>query len=55
MKNSLNAINWFVNIENKKNTTFIQFNIIDFYPSVSKEQLLHSISIARNYTEGFLK
>ena len=34
---SLDAINWFENIDNKKSTTFIQFDVTDFYSSISKE------------------
>ena len=30
-KNSLQTINWFTNIENKKSTIFIQIDIIDFF------------------------
>ena len=51
-KNSLDTINWFVDIENEKYNTFIQFDIIDFYPSISKELLLlHSLNIVWNYTD----
>ena len=35
-KNSLDTINWFKNIKNKNSTTFIQFDINDFYPFISK-------------------
>ena len=38
-------------ISNKRNTILIQFDIIDFYPSITKELLLQSINLARNYTD----
>ena len=34
-KNTNNVINWFNNIENKKYCTLIQFDIKDFYPSIT--------------------
>ena len=46
-ENSLDTINWFENIENKKNTAFTQFDMIDIYSSISKEQQVHRINIAR--------
>ena len=48
-QNSLETINWFNNIKNKKSTIFIQFDIIDFYPSISKELQINSINFAKNY------
>ena len=36
-KNTNNVISWFNNIENKKDCTFIQFDIKDFYPSITEE------------------
>ena len=43
---SLNTTN-----RNKSKTTFIQFELIYFYPSITKELLLHSMHLARNYTD----
>ena len=37
-------------LKNKKNTTFKKFDIIDFHPSKTKELLLHSINLAKNFT-----
>lgn len=48
-KDFSDAIKWFQNITNKKNATFIQFNIIDFYPSISEDLLLNSLNFAKNY------
>ena len=49
-KNSLDTINWFNNIKNKNSTTFIQCDMIDFYPSISKELLIDSIDFPKKYT-----
>ena len=38
---------WFKNINNKRNIIFIQFDIMDFYPSITMELLLNSINHAR--------
>ena len=47
-KNTNNVINWFNNIENKKDCTFIQFDIKDFYPSITEEILEKAISFAKS-------
>ena len=39
-----------MNIKNENSTTFIQFDIIDFYRSISKELLINSIKFAKKYT-----
>ena len=50
-KNSMDAIDWFKNIRDKKRSTFVQFDIIEFYPSITKELLLKSLNHAREYTD----
>ena len=50
-KNSTDTIEWFRYIKNKSKATFIQFDIIDFYPFVSKKVLIDSINYAKNYVE----
>ena len=35
-KNSMDIIDCFKNIKNKKRSTFIQFDIIEFYPSITR-------------------
>ena len=47
-KNSLETIDWFRNIRNKS-ITFIQFDIIEIYSSISKELLLKTFNHTRNY------
>ena len=50
-KNSLNTIDWFKQIRHKSKATFIQFDIIDFYPSISKDLVIKSINHAKNFIE----
>ena len=40
---------WFNNINNKKSCTFIQFDIKDFYPSITPEILNNAIQFARQH------
>ena len=49
-KNTDSVIMWFNNIQDKKRFTFINFDIVDFYPSISEELLLKSINFAKKYT-----
>ena len=52
MKNSNDTIEWFGDIKNKSKTTFTQFDIIDFYPSITeKGSIIDSINYARKYVE----
>ena len=46
-QNSQSAINWFNNITNKEQCTFIIFDIAEFYPSISKQLLLESFEYAK--------
>ena len=50
-KNSYDNIEWFRKIKNKSQATFMQFNIIDFYPSITKNTLIDSINYASKYVE----
>ena len=47
-KNTSNVINWFNNIENKKDCSFIQFDIKQFHPSITEEILEKAISFAKS-------
>ena len=44
------VINWFTKIPNKNECTFIIFDIVEYYPSISKNLLLKAINYAKNYT-----
>ena len=50
-RNSFDTIEWFRKIKNKSKASFIQFDIIDFYPSISKKILIDSINYAREYID----
>ena len=44
------VINWFSQLRQKNKLTFLAFDIIDFYPSISDELLNKSIEWARKHT-----
>ena len=41
---------WFQNIENTDISLFIKFDIVDFYPSISKDLLINAIKFAKSIT-----
>ena len=45
------VISWFKNLDNKKYSKFIKYDICDFYPSISEELLNKSIQFAKSYTK----
>ena len=47
----MDTIDWFRKIRDKKRSTFVQFDIIEFYPSIAKELLVRSLNHAREYTD----
>ena len=49
-KNTDSVITWFKNLPNKKQLKFIQFDICDFYATISEELIGKSIEFAENYT-----
>ena len=49
-RNSTDAISWFQSIDNKQRKSFISFNIVDFYPSISEQLLDRAISWAKQFT-----
>ena len=50
-KDSMDTIEWFKNIKDKKRSTFVQFDIIEFYLSITRELLLKRLNHAREYTD----
>ena len=46
-RNTQTVLNWFRDIKSKKQSRFIQLDIVDFYPSISEELLMKSIEYAR--------
>ena len=50
-KNSMDTIDWFRKIKDKKRSTFVQFDVIEFYPSISKELLVRILNHAWGCTD----
>ena len=48
-KNTNSVIDCFQNISNKKNCSFIQLDIKDFYPSITEKTKQGSITFAKQY------
>ena len=48
-KNTTAVINWFKSIENKQHSSFICFDIEEFYPSISKDLLNKALDFASDY------
>ena len=48
-QNTQAVIKWFKNIERKKSHTFIKFDVVNFYPSITQEILSDAISWARKF------
>ena len=47
----MDTIDWFRKIKDKKRSTFVQFDIIEFYTSITKELLARSLNHARECTD----
>ena len=50
-KNTHSVIDWFKNIENKNQCTFIQFDIENFYPSISETLFNKAIDFAKLHVQ----
>ena len=48
-KNTRAVLNWFNGIEHKERYTFIAFDVVDFYPSISVDLLNAALNFASNY------
>ena len=48
-KNSTSVIEWFKSIENKQHHSFICFDIVEFYPSISQDLLNKALDFASAY------
>ena len=44
------VLEWFNNLQEKQNLTFLVFDIVDYYPSISENLLKKSLSWAKQYT-----
>ena len=49
-RNTQAVITWFRNIKTKSSSSFIKFDIADFYPSISKDLLLKVTNFAKSIT-----
>ena len=47
--NTTAVLNWFNNIDNKQQYSFIAFDVVDFYPSISIDLLSDALQFASNY------
>lgn len=48
-RNTMQVIDWFKNLPNKKSTTFVMFDIVSFYPSITLEILQKALKFAETY------
>ena len=49
-KNSFEVIEGFNNVQNKSKKFFINFDIVNFYPSITENHLINAINFAKKYT-----
>ena len=47
-KNTSDAISWYENINNKKQSSFVNFEVEHFYPSISEKLLIDAINFAKS-------
>ena len=50
-KNTDSVIAWFKQLKNKERLKFIQFDVVDFYGSISEELLENSLTFAARFTD----
>merc|ERR1712240_600784 len=48
--NTDNVLEWFENLPNKGKMTFINLDIVEFYPSISEKLFIEAIRFAANHT-----
>ena len=48
-RNTAAVINWFQGIEGKKDCSFLRFDIVDFYPSISEDLLRQAVDFAKDH------
>ena len=49
-KNTGELLKWFSSLDDKSNKRFVSFDIVEFYPSITKEHLLNSLDYASTYS-----
>ena len=50
-ENTTSVITWFKHLENKNNLSFLQFDIVEFYPSITENLLKRALDYAKEYVE----
>ena len=50
-QNTASVIDWFKNIQNKSRKKFIQFDVVNFYPSISSELMKAAIAWAHQFVD----
>ena len=50
-KNTDEVLDWFKSIDDKKSFRFIQFDIVNFYPSITEDLLKDAINWAKEQTD----
>ena len=50
-KNSFSVIEWFKNLKDKSKLSFIQFDIVEFYPSITENLLKDALNWAKNLVD----
>ena len=50
-KNSFSVIDWFKQLENKRNLSFLVFDIVEFYPNITEDLLKRALNYAKRHTD----
>ena len=48
-KNKSSVLQWFKNLPNKRDSAFISFDVVEFYPSITLDLLGRALDFASNY------
>ena len=48
-RNSASVLDWFENLKDKKLSTFVKFDVVSFYPSITMELLSRALAFARSH------
>ena len=48
--NTEEVLNWFKGLENKKSLKWLKFDIVNYYPSISKDLLMKALNFAKQFT-----
>ena len=48
-KNTSSVLKWYKSLPNKRDSAFISFDVVKFYPSITEELLIRALDFASNY------